>query len=612
MDLSSPYFPVRVKQEPLEDTYDAPGYHSSLYPPNYGVKQEVNEAYSHTIAEADSAGMHLETANVPKKRGRKKKIKTENENGADFADTQSGKTKIKQEKGVNETFKERKKVDRFNGMPEEEVAKRTLPDHLVPNLDIVVIGINPGLFAAYKGHHYAGPGNHFWKCLFLAGLIPEPMTSDDDFRLIEHGIGFTNVVERTTRGSADLSRKEIKDGAKILLEKLQKYRPKIAVFNGKGIYEVFSGRKNFDFGKQPDFIEGTTSVIFVMPSSSARCAQLPRAIDKVPFYEALKKLRDHMNGKLPNLQESEVTFPDVKLKIESDDGLKTEALDIKEELDDGQNTIRDADGNDMQATPSGTVDKPKKKYKKKPPKKKKCEEDEDENLSQQPSPSQTYQQQSPYPNDMYSNQNQASLGGSRIKQEKQDELMYSNGGINYGQQACPYGAYPPPPAHSRPYYGSPAGPGPYGAYPAPQPLHPQFVSSGSLNQLESFVDQIPNIGGQGMLPGGAVPPPPAHGGNYAQAVSFGPQGPMAYPPPPPAHENQGANLSSYSAAAGSPPAGYGYPSPINNASRVHSPTAYQPQAYCGDSYQQQRSPVYTDLDSVQVKQERIDPGYEGY
>lgn len=53
-----------------------------------------------------------------------------------------------------------------------------------------------------------------------------------------------------------------------------------------------------------------------MPSSSARCSQLPRAIDKVPFYIALKKLRDHLRGHLPHLDESEVTFPDLELKVE--------------------------------------------------------------------------------------------------------------------------------------------------------------------------------------------------------------------------------------------------------------------------------------------------------
>ncbi|CAG9759903.1 unnamed protein product [Ceutorhynchus assimilis] len=239
----------------------------------------------------------------PKKRGRKKKIKTE---PGDFAQDLNG--------VIPRPIKERKKHDRFNGMPEEEVSKRTLPDHLAENLDIIIIGINPGLFAAYKGHHYAGPGNHFWKCLYLSGLTPQQMSADEDYKLLQVGIGFTNMVERATKGSADLTRKEIKEGSQILLDKLRKFRPKIAVFNGKLIYEVFSGKKDFKFGRQPDLVEGTSTHMWVMPSSSARCAQLPRAADKVPFYAALKKFRDYLNGLLPEIDENEMVFSEPKVK----------------------------------------------------------------------------------------------------------------------------------------------------------------------------------------------------------------------------------------------------------------------------------------------------------
>ncbi|XP_060515814.1 uncharacterized protein LOC132695532 isoform X2 [Cylas formicarius] len=238
----------------------------------------------------------------PKKRGRKKKIKPEPE----FNQELNG--------GIPRPIKERKKHDRFNGMPEEEVSKRTLPDHLTENLDIIIIGINPGLFAAYKGHHYAGPGNHFWKCLYLSGLTPQQMSADEDYKLLQVGIGFTNMVSRATKGSADLTRKEIKEGSQILLEKLRKFRPKIAVFNGKLIYEVFSGKKDFKFGRQPDLVEGTDTHMWVMPSSSARCAQLPRAADKVPFYAALKKFRDYLNGIIPEIDENEMVFTEPKVK----------------------------------------------------------------------------------------------------------------------------------------------------------------------------------------------------------------------------------------------------------------------------------------------------------
>lgn len=229
------------------------------------------------------------------------------------------------------TVKKHKKVDRFKGMPENEVIARLLPDHLAPDLDIVIVGINPGLYAAFIGHHYAGPGNHFWKCMYLSGLIPEPMNAMQDFKLLDFGIGFTNIVARTTKGSADLTRKEIKEGAIILAEKLVKFKPKIVVFNGKGIYEVFVGHKNFHFGKQPNLLPGTETAVYVMPSSSARCSQLPRAVDKVPFYEALRKFRDHLNGKLPDLKESEITFPDLELKTAVKKEIK---LEMKQEVDE--------------------------------------------------------------------------------------------------------------------------------------------------------------------------------------------------------------------------------------------------------------------------------------
>ncbi|XP_064605577.1 G/T mismatch-specific thymine DNA glycosylase-like [Liolophura sinensis] len=278
------------------------------------------ENYSPYYFDPQMEQLPAQSANAPapakKGPGRKRKIKTEPTDG-NTGEVNGTNVKVKQEK-ITGKLTVRKKRDRFNGMPEEEVLARTLPDHMAPNLDIVIVGINPGLYAAYVGHHYAGPGNHFWKCLYLSGLIPEPMTAYEDSKLLEHGIGFTNIVARTTRGSSDLTRKEIKEGATILAEKLRQYKPKIAVFNGKGIYEIFLGHKNFHIGKQPDLLEGTETTVYVMPSSSARCSQLPRAVDKVPFYVALKKLRDYLRGDMKTLDEAEVIFPDLELKVKTE------------------------------------------------------------------------------------------------------------------------------------------------------------------------------------------------------------------------------------------------------------------------------------------------------
>ncbi|ERE88871.1 G/T mismatch-specific thymine DNA glycosylase-like protein [Cricetulus griseus] len=156
----------------------------------------------------------------------------------------------------------------------------------------------------------------------------------DDYTLPgKYGIGFTNMVERTTPGSKDLSSKEFREGGRILVQKLQKYQPRIAVFNGKCIYEIFSKEvfgvkvKNLEFGLQPHKIPDTETLCYVMPSSSARCAQFPRAQDKVHYYIKLKDLRDQLKGieRNTDVQEVQYTFD---LQLAQEDAKK---MAVKEE-----------------------------------------------------------------------------------------------------------------------------------------------------------------------------------------------------------------------------------------------------------------------------------------
>ncbi|KAL6106324.1 tdg [Pungitius sinensis] len=229
--------------------------------------------------------------NAPKaKPGRKPK------KGAD-AQGDGTQEKIDTEKKV------KRKIDRFKGMSEEEVMTKTLPDLLEYNLDYVIIGINPGLMAAFIGRWFPGPGNHFWKCLFLSGFTEELLNHMHDTTLPgKYKMGFTNMVARATPGSKDLSSKELREGGKILVEKLKKFKPLIAVFNGKCIYEMFCREmfgkkpKKLDFGLQPHKIPDCEVALYLMPSSSARCAQFPRAQDKVHFYIKLRELRDQLKG----------------------------------------------------------------------------------------------------------------------------------------------------------------------------------------------------------------------------------------------------------------------------------------------------------------------------
>lgn len=240
----------------------------------------------------------------------------------------------KQEK-IDESFKKvKRKIDRFKGMSEEEVMKKTLPDLLDYNLDYVIIGINPGLMAAFIGRWFPGPGNHFWKCLFLSGFTEEQLNHMHDTTLpVKYKMGFTNMVARATPGSKDLTSKELREGGKILVEKLKKFKPLIAVFNGKCIYEMFCREmfgkkpKKLDFGLQPHKIPDCEVALYLMPSSSARCAQFPRAQDKVHFYIKLRELRDQLKGvqKSREIEEIQYTFD---LKLAKEDAKR---MAIKEE-----------------------------------------------------------------------------------------------------------------------------------------------------------------------------------------------------------------------------------------------------------------------------------------
>ena len=246
--------------------------------------------------------------------------------------SQSSTESYSKQKKKKENSNSKRQLNRFNGMSEEEIAKRGLPDYLKDNLDIVFIGINPSMHAAWTGKYYDGPGNHFWQCLQLSGIVAENISAQDDHTLLEHGIGFTNVVARTTRGLSDLTKQEIAEGAVKLREKLAYWKPKIAVFNGKIIYEVYAKQKKFQYGMQPDRMPGTDIVQWVMPSSSARCALLPRISDKVPFYQALKKYTDFIKGKTPKPDESEVVFNHVHANKLSPKKFKEEFL-LKQDLE---------------------------------------------------------------------------------------------------------------------------------------------------------------------------------------------------------------------------------------------------------------------------------------
>ena len=93
---------------------------------------------------------------------------------------------------------------------------RTLPDYLRKGMKMILVGANPGDRSARVGHYYAGRGNQFWPMMYESGVIPEPLGYEDDRRVLEFGIGMTDLVKRPTRGVEEIERQEFSEGRVLL------------------------------------------------------------------------------------------------------------------------------------------------------------------------------------------------------------------------------------------------------------------------------------------------------------------------------------------------------------------------------------------------------------
>ena len=168
---------------------------------------------------------------------------------------------------------------------------RTLPDYLRRGMKLVVVGFNPGDRSARIGLYYAGRNNLFWPLLYDSGVVPELLEYRDDKRLIEFGIGLTDLVKRPTRGIEEIERHEFAEGRVVLAQKLEQYAPRVIAFNGKLVYEKFAQRR-CKLGLQKERLYGAQ--VFVLPSTSGQNA-LGRA-QKLRYFRqlaaVLRRLKD--------------------------------------------------------------------------------------------------------------------------------------------------------------------------------------------------------------------------------------------------------------------------------------------------------------------------------
>jgi TDG/mug DNA glycosylase family protein len=174
----------------------------------------------------------------------------------------------------------------------------TLPDLLSEALDVAFVGINPSLYSAERGHYFARASNRFWPCISRstlterarAGLAVSALGPQHDRALQAYGIGFTDLVKRATQKASDLTASEMAAGVEHLLEKIERYRPRIACFHGitgyRFVHASVSGKTAGSIPLGPQDVRLGTTRLFLVPNPSGANAHFSRA-EQTDWYDAL-------------------------------------------------------------------------------------------------------------------------------------------------------------------------------------------------------------------------------------------------------------------------------------------------------------------------------------
>jgi TDG/mug DNA glycosylase family protein len=157
----------------------------------------------------------------------------------------------------------------------QAAAGKTVPDVIAPDLRVLFCGINPGLYTAAVGHHFARPGNRFWPTLHRAGFTPRQLSPFEEHELLAYGYGITNVAARATTAAAELSPEEFERGGRLLRAKVMRYRPRFLAVLGVGAYRAAFGRPKAGIGRQAEKLEAAT--VWVLPNPSGLNANYPPA-----------------------------------------------------------------------------------------------------------------------------------------------------------------------------------------------------------------------------------------------------------------------------------------------------------------------------------------------
>jgi TDG/mug DNA glycosylase family protein len=151
----------------------------------------------------------------------------------------------------------------------------TVPDVLASGLDVLFVGINPGLYSGAVGHHFARPGNRFWKALHASGFTDHVFSPFEERDLLTLGIGVTNIVAGATATATELSPGELRAGTLTLERRVRRMRPRVVAFLGIGAYRAAFERPKAELGPQDETFGGARVWLLPNPSGLNASYQVP-------------------------------------------------------------------------------------------------------------------------------------------------------------------------------------------------------------------------------------------------------------------------------------------------------------------------------------------------
>ncbi len=156
----------------------------------------------------------------------------------------------------------------------------TIPDVAAPGLRVLFAGINPGLYSAATGYHFARPGNRFWPALHAAGFTDRVLRPEEQWQLLPQGLGITNVVPRATASAGELSPAEIRAGGRALTAKVERLAPRWIAIVGITVYRTAFGRPGATTGRQEQTLGGAGLWVLPNPSGLNASYQIDRLAEE--------------------------------------------------------------------------------------------------------------------------------------------------------------------------------------------------------------------------------------------------------------------------------------------------------------------------------------------